>query len=73
MQYRRVWFHRLVGDVLVERGDGDVVMGEVRMGCSNCRLCHYWMFRCLYREGCWSVVVQLRLDAIARMGEDPSR
>ena len=51
MQYRRVWFQRLVSDVLLERGDEDVVMGEVRMGCANRCLCHYRMFRCLYRIG----------------------
>ena len=31
------------------------------------------MFRWLYQQDCWSVGVQLRLDAIAKMGGDPSR
>ena len=62
-----------MSDVLVERGGEDVVMGGVKMGCVNRRLYHYRMFRCLYREDCWSVVVRLPLDAIAKMGGDPSR
>ena len=62
-----------MSDVLVERGGEDVVMGGVEMGCVNRRLYHYRMFRCLYREDCWSVVVRLPLDAIAKMGGDPSR
>ena len=43
------------------------------MECVNRRLYHYRMLRCLYREDCWSVVVQLQLDAIAKMGGGPSR
>ena len=73
MWYRRVFFQRLVSDVLVERGDVGVVMEVVVGGCADRRLYHYRMFRCLYREDCWSVVVRLPLDAIAKMGGDPSR
>ena len=73
MWYRWVYFQRLVSDVLVERGDVGVVMEVVGGVCANRRLYHYRMLRWLYPKDCWSVGVQLRLDAIAKMGGDPSR
>ena len=73
MWYRRVYFRRLVSDVLVERGDVGVVMEVMGGGCANRCLYHYRMLRWLYPKDCWSVGVQLRLDAIAKMGGGPSR
>ena len=73
MWYRRVYFQRLVSDVLVERGDVGVVMEVVVGGCANRRLYHYRMLCWHYRRDCWFVGVQLQLDVSAKMGGGPSR
>ena len=73
MWYRRVYFQRLVSDVLVERGDVGVVMEVVGCVCANCRLYHYRMLCWHYRRDCWFVGAQLQLDAIAKMEGGPSR
>ncbi len=61
----------MVGGVMVEKGDVGEVVG---MGgkCVDHLLYHHRMHCWLYREGCWSVGVQLGHDAFARMGEGPS-
>jgi len=41
-------------------------------GCVNHLLCRLWMFRHRSWGGHWSVGVQLRRDALARMGGGPS-
>jgi len=51
------------------RGRGGEIVGE----CVYHLLCHRRMLRWLYRESCWSVGVQLRLNAIARMEGGPIR
>ena len=58
--------------MVVERGDVGGV-GGIGGECANHLLYHRRMLRCLYREGCCSVKVQLRLEAIFKMGGGPSR